>query len=154
MIIYAYNTLLEVNMWECTFSKIYHGVTKEEVWRTYTDIKNWPKWDKGLEYCDMRDEFINGANFILKLKDGPKFKITLYDVVPTERFSDYCKFPGAKMHDVHLFEEVTGGVKLTNTIFVTGILSFLWVKLVAKNVAASVPAQTDAMIEYLRQRNG
>ena len=140
-------------MWKKTFSKIYQGVSLEQVWAAYTDIENWPKWDSSLDYCAMDGEFADGETFDLKLKDGPNFKIYLYDIIPLRAFSDYCKFFGAKMHDVHTFTAVPGGVQVTNTTSVSGVLSFLWVRLVAKDVAAGVPAQTDSMISYIKQRN-
>lgn len=43
------------------------------------------------------------------------------------------------MYDEHLFEATPNGLKITNTITVKGPLSFLWVKLVASKIAASLP---------------
>lgn len=139
-------------MWQKTFSKFYPGLSKEDIWHAYTDVQNWPLWDKGLESCEIMGDFADGEYFTLKMQNGPKVKIYLYDVKPFDCFSDYCKFFGAEMHDVHVFEDKPGGVQVTNTTSVKGVLSWLWVKLVAKDVAASVPAQTNAMVEYIRHK--
>lgn len=139
-------------MWVKKFSKVYKGIQKEDVWNVWADVTNWPKWDKGLEYCDMKQSFIPGSQFILKPLGGPKVKITLSEVVPNKKFTDYCKFFGATMYDAHELDEVEEGLQITNTITVTGPLAFLWTHLVAKNVAMSVPEQTDNLVEFIKSR--
>lgn len=44
------------------------------------------------------------------------------------------------MFDTHSMEQTPEGLKLTNTVFVTGPLKKIWVTLVAKNVADTAPA--------------
>lgn len=139
-------------MWVKTYTKTYLGVTKESIWRIWADVNNWPKWDKELEYCKMKGEFIQGTPFILKPKGGPKVKITLSEVIPEVKFTDYCKFLGATMFDEHMLEDIEGGVCISNTIRVQGLLSFIWVRLVAKKVANAVPIQLDALVELARSQ--
>lgn len=134
-------------MWIKSYNKVYRGVKKEDVWRIWSDVNNWPKWDKELEYCKMDNMFREGSQFILKPKGGPKVTITLSEVKPNEKFTDYCKFFGATMYDAHELEETSDGLRITNTITVTGPLSFIWVNLVAKNVANSIPKQMDALVD-------
>lgn len=54
------------------------------------------------------------------------------------------------MYDAYELEETTDGLRITNIITVTGPLSFLWAQLVAKNVAAGVPEQTNALVDFAR----
>lgn len=75
-------------MWVKSYSKVYQGVKKEDIWRIWSDVNNWPKWDKELEYCKMHDEFIEGTQFILKPKNGPKVKLILSEVKPSEKFTN------------------------------------------------------------------
>lgn len=143
-------------MWVKSFNKIYQGVRKEDFWRAWADIKNWPKWDKELEYCQTGHDFAfsEGNQFILKPIGGPNIRIRLAEVVENYKFTDYCKFISATMYDAHELEETPKGVRITNTITVTGPLSFLWVRLVAKNVVNSIPKQTDALIKYVSANCG
>lgn len=134
-------------MWVKSYNKVYQGVKKESIWRLWSDVNNWPRWDKELEYCKMDSMFAEGNQFILKPIGGPKVKITLSEVRPNEKFTDYCKFLGATMFDAHELEETPDGLRITNTITVTGPLTFIWVNLVAKNVANSVPKQMDALVD-------
>lgn len=139
-------------MWAKSYSKVYQGIKKEDIWHLWADVNNWPKWDKELEYCKLEGAFIEGNQFILKPMNGPKVKIMLSEVVPNEKFIDYCKFPGATMYDAHYLEDIADGVRVTNTISVKGLLSFIWIKLVAKNVADSAPRQTDALVDLARSK--
>ena len=138
-------------MWSQSFSRVYTNISKEQIWAAWSDVNHWPRWDKGLDYCDMKDSFTEGTKFILKPKGGPKVKIFISKIIPYQEFSDYCRFPGAKMFDEHFLEESPEGLKITNKITVKGPLSFLWVKLVAKNVAQGAPEQTESLVEYARK---
>lgn len=139
-------------MWVKSYSKVYPGIAKEDIWRLWADVKNWPRWDKGLEYCQISKgfSFAQDHHFILKPVGGPKVKIVLSEVMPNYKFTDYCKFFGATMCDAHELEETTDGLRITNMITVTGPLSFLWTKLVAKNIANAIPEQTDALVNFAR----
>ncbi len=133
-------------MWIKSYSKIYSGVKKEDIWRLWSDVNNWPRWDSELEYCELKGEFVAGNQFILKPMGGPKVNIILSEVVKNKCFTDYAKFPGAVMYDAHELEDTAEGLCIRNTISVKGILSFLWVHLVAKKVAHSVPKHMDALV--------
>lgn len=140
-------------MWIRKFTKIYTGVSKDQIWRAWTDVNNWPAWDTELEYCTFAGSFNEGEQFILKPKGGPKVNITLSNVQEQTAFSDYCRFPGAIMHDHHELTQEVSGVRITNTITVSGILGFLWAHLVAKHVANAVPTQTDNLVKYVREQH-
>ena len=137
-------------MWTKTYSKTYPNVTKEQIWQLWANVNNWPTWDKELDFCKMEGAFETGNQFILKPKGGPTVKIMLSEVIPHQKFTDYTKFFGATMYDAHELTETPAGLQITHTSTVAGILSFLWVKLVANNVAASIPNQTDALVALAR----
>jgi len=137
-------------MWAKSYSKIYKDVKKEDIWRVWADVNNWPRWDKELDYCKMDGTFVRGNQFVLKPIDGPKVKIILSEVIPNIKFTDYCKFFGATMYDAHQIDETPEGIRITSTISVTGLLSIIWVNLVAKNVANGVPKQMDALVDLAR----
>jgi hypothetical protein len=65
---------------------------------------------------------------------------------------DVTRFPLAKMYGEHIFEETAEGLKITITMSVKGILSFLWVKLVAQKIVDDLPidmlAQVKAAAKY------
>ena len=133
-------------MWVKSYSKVFQGITKADVWRAWSDVNSWPTWDSELDYCKMDAAFVKGTQFILKPKGGPNVNITLSDVKPNESFTDYCKFFGATMYDAHTLEDTPDGLRITNTITMTGPLRFVWIHLVVKNIVASLPKQMDALV--------
>ncbi len=137
-------------MWTKTYSKVFQGINREDIWRVWTDVNSWPKWQNDLDDCKMEGSFSVGNHFLLKPKGVKAVKIVLTKIEEGRGFTDCTKFPLAKMYDNHEMEETPQGLKLTHTLVVTGPLQWLWVKLVAKNVADTVPAQVEALVNFAR----
>ncbi len=57
------------------------------------------------------------------------------------------------MYDTHTMEETATGLKLTNTMVVTGPLKWLWIKLVAQNVADTVPDEIEALMKLAKSQS-
>ncbi len=134
-------------MWTKSHSITTRSVTKEQMWNLFSDVANWNKWDNGIDSSSLHSKFEAGHYITLKPAGGPTVKIELLEVVPCKRFLDRTNFPLAKMWDDHTFEETSQGLKITHTITVKGILSALWVKLVAGKMAAGLPADMQRQIE-------
>lgn len=135
-------------MWIKTYSTITKNVSNEQMWRLFADVNNWQKWDHEIEYAKLEGNFEAGNYFILKPKGSPKVKIALVEVIENKKFVDLTKFPLAKMYGEHVFEQTAEGLKITTTMKVTGLLSFLWIKLVAQNIVNGLPTETQNQIKY------
>ncbi len=140
-------------MWIRTFSETYSGVSADTIWKLWTDIENWPKWHGRLEYCKLEGEFKVGSSFYLKPKKMRAVKIELTEIIEGVQFTDCTRFPGAKMYDTHKLEKTADGVTLTNHLTVQGPLKWLWIKLVANNVADSVSEKTENLVTLARRSN-
>jgi hypothetical protein len=138
-------------MWTRTHSKLYPRTPASAVWALWADVNGWAQWHGDLDFCRMEGPFQAGTEFSLRPKGGPTVKIQLLEVEPGRGFTDLTRFPGARMVDIHRLEETPEGLRLSNTVEVSGPLGFLWVKLVAQGVAASAPAEMDA-VAALAQR--
>lgn len=141
-------------MWSKTYTKTFQGINKEDIWRIWTDVNNWSQWHGDLDYCKMEGPFEVGNHFMLKPKDVRAVKIVLTEIKVGRSFTDCTSFPGARMWDTHTVEETTAGLKLTNTLVVTGPLKSLWIKLVAQNVANTVPNEMESLVKLARVSNG
>lgn len=137
-------------MWVREYSEVFQGVTSDSVWKLWTDINNWPQWHDDLDSCVLEGEFKVGNHFMLKPKGMKAVKIVLTEIDEGMSFTDCTAFPGAKMYDTHSLEETPEGLKLSNKLVVTGPLKWLWVKLVAKKVADTIPDETQALIKLAR----
>ena len=138
-------------MYSKIHSRFYSGVSRRALWRIWEDVDNWPSWHADLDACHLQGAFKVGNHFILKPKGGRAVKILLTEINEGHSFTDCTCFFGAKMFDTHIIEEKNDGVLLTNKLVVTGPLQWLWVVLVAKDVAATVPADMDALIDFAKQ---
>jgi len=136
------------------YSKTFQGVSKEDIWRIWTDINNWPQWHGDLDECKIEGEFKVGNHFMLKPKGMGAVKIMLTEIVEVQHFTDCTSFPGAKMYDTHSLEETPEGLKLSNKLVVTGLLKWLWIKLVAQHVADSISEETEALVNLARSSRG
>lgn len=135
-------------MWTKSHSITTKDSTAEQLWKLFSNVNQWHIWDTGIEYAKMDGTFEKGSRFILKPKGGPKVKIELIEATPNRSFTDFTKFPLAKMYGTHLFEETSEGLKMTTTMKVEGLLSFLWVKLVAQGIVDALPVEMEAQIKY------
>jgi len=68
-----------------------------------------------------------------------------------EVFTDTYYFPLARMDGIHRMEKITDGLHLTTTIRLTGPLQWLWRKLVAEKIVATLPHQTNLLIELAKK---
>lgn len=98
-------------------SAVSQKITPAQVWAIWTDVNNWPTWDKGLEYCKLEGEFKQGATFSLKPMGAPmELKTTLIEVEPNSHFKDTTSLPLGTVEVTHKVEKTDDGVKVTHTI--------------------------------------
>ncbi len=140
-------------MWTQTHQQFYPNLRAEPIWRRWADINRWPQWHEGLESCQIHGPFETGHYFMLKPKGRSAVKIKLVDVQKGRSFTDCTQFFGAKMFDIHTMEEKNGGLLISNKVIVTGPLQWLWIKLVAKKVANSIPCKMDALAALATKEN-
>ena len=134
-------------MWIKSHSITIKKVAKEQIWRMFANVDNWATWDEGVDFAELHGTFKKGNFFTFKPKGGPKLKIELMEATENKSFTDFTRFPLAKMYGKHTFEETPDGLKITTTMSVEGILSFLWIKLVAKDIVDALPADMEKQIE-------
>jgi hypothetical protein len=137
-------------MWVSTYDKLFKGLKKETVWLLWKDVNNWPQWHGDLDYCRMDGPFEVGNYFFLKPKGVREVKIEITEIEEGVSFTDCTKFFGARMYDTHSLVETEEGLVLRNKLVVTGPLQWLWVKLVAKNVAHSVPEEIEELVKLAK----
>ena len=140
-------------MWTKSFDKIYSGIKREDIWALWIDVNSWSEWHDDLEYCKMAGSFEVGNYFFLKPKGVREVKIFLTEIEEGKKFTDCTTFFGAKMYDTHMMEETSDGLKISNKVTVTGPLKWLWVRLVAQNVADTSSDQIEKLVNLARGKN-
>jgi hypothetical protein len=134
-------------MWIKSHSITTKKVTKEQLWKLFSNVDNWAAWDKGVEFAQLEGKFEKGDFFVFKPKGGPKLSIEIIEATENKSFTDFTRFPLAKMYGKHTFEDTSDGVKVTTTMSVEGLLSFVWIKLVAQGIVDALPMDMEHQIE-------
>ncbi len=140
-------------MWIREHQQLVKDIKKETIWALWKDINHWPAWHDDLEYCRLNGEFAVGNFFMLKPQNAPAVKIMIIEMEEGKSFTDCTKFFGAQMIDTHSMEETSEGLLLKNKLVVQGPLKWLWIHLVARHVANTVPDETEALVNLARQEN-
>ena len=138
-------------MWMKAHRQFYPGVSAEVIWKIWTDINNWPSCHDDLDDCKLDGDFRVGNHFMLKPKGAPAVKVMLIEMNEMQNFTDCTQFFGAKMYNTHSMEVEENGVLLSNRLWVTGPLKWLWIKLVAKHVADTVPDEMASLVNLARK---
>ena len=134
-------------MWTKTHSTVTKEATKEQMWNLFTDINNWHLWNNEIEFAKLEGKFEAGNHYLIQPKNGRIVKVILLEVVENKHCLEFGEFPLAKMFYDHILEETPNGLKITSTIIMKGLLSFLWVQLVVKKIAASMPGHMQEQIK-------
>jgi hypothetical protein len=137
-------------MWTKSYSTTVKGIDVDRLWRVWSDVDGWNRWQGDLDFARLEGSFTAGSTFLLKPKGGPKVRIELLTVEPNRRFVDLTRFPLARMYGEHEFIARGDEVEIRTSVSVEGALGFLWRKLVAEGVARSLEEQTRGLVARAR----
>lgn len=138
-------------MWSGTHAIVTTDVTKEQMWKLFSAVNNWPSWDDSVEYAHLEGRFESGNHFVFQPKGGPKLKLKIVEATENKSFTDLTTFPLAKMYGEHHWEETPQGLKITTTMKVSGLLGFLWRRLVAQAIVDGLPHDMQHQIQAAKQ---
>lgn len=133
-------------MWT-TEAKRTTTATKEQIWKLWTDIPNWKLWDKDVEHSDISGDIKQGTNGVLKPVGGPKTKLVITECEHLKVFTDRSFLPLCKMDFIHSMTETKNGLEITHKVVMTGFLTFLFSKIIGKNIAKGLPQAVENLIK-------
>lgn len=125
-------------MWSKEIS-IKTKASKEQIWKLWTNVSNWNTWDDQVLSSNLNGDFKIGRIGQLVPKGGPKSNFELVEVTPKKSFTSRSKFPLTKMDFIHQIEEVEGEIILTHKVQITGMLTFLFSRLIGNKVIKELP---------------
>jgi Polyketide cyclase / dehydrase and lipid transport len=62
--------------------------TPETIWRLFTEVATWPRWNAGVEKIEMTEPFATGATFTMTVPGQPPLTTRLLDVRERSHFVD------------------------------------------------------------------
>lgn len=138
-------------MWHKSVSIVTSEVTQDQVWSVLTNINRWNEWDADIEWTSLKGEARLNADFVLKPKGGPKTKLTISQFDKPNVFADISHLPFAKMHTIHTLAQTSEGLNIRVDIKVTGLLTFLWSKVIAQKQIDGGISQMKYLIEKAKK---
>ena len=62
--------------------------TPAQIWKLFSDVVGWKKWNAGIENIEIHGPFAKGTTFSMQPPGGDAFTSTLIDVKENEAFTD------------------------------------------------------------------
>lgn len=121
------------------------------IWNTWADIENWPRWDRGLEWCKTEGAFQAGTTYTLKPVGGPEVRAEITECQPLRRFADVTRLPLATMEFSHELTESQEGLRVTHRVRIWGPLGFVFAQLIGKDAARDLPATMRQLVETAQE---
>ncbi len=85
---------------------------------------------------------------------GPATRFTFIEVTPEVGFADVSRLPLARLTFTHRIEPTGTGSRFTHRVTIAGPLSRLFVRVIGKNIAASLPTSMRALARLAETSSG
>lgn len=135
-----------------THQDIYRDIQAEQLWRVWADVNHRHQWDTDTEWAKLDGKFTAGSTFRFKPKGGPALRMRITEATPNRSFTDCFSLWIAKLYGIHVMEPIGAGLQVTTHIAVSGPGRWLMQKMLAENIAKTIPEQTQQAIDLARQR--
>jgi hypothetical protein len=134
-------------MWQTTATAT-TPAGRAAVFARYADAGSWPTWDTEVEWVSHDGPFTAGTTGRLKPKGGPTTKFTIVSLETDRAFQDVTRLPGARLVFDHvLTDQPGGGTAITHTVSITGPMTFLFSRVIGRNIARGLPATVSALAQ-------
>ncbi len=110
------------------------NASREQIWNVWIDVNNWRKWDKEIKSSYIDGEFKVGTYGALKPIKGAQSKFKIVSSTKRDEFTIQSSLPFAKMNFIHKITEKNGELFITHRIEITGLLSFLFSRIVGEKL--------------------
>lgn len=116
------------------------------IWKLWADVASWNEWDQDIEYARLEGEFQAGAKGVLKPRSGPRVAFTIAELAQGVSFTSISSLPLTRLRFAHhLVPMPGGGCKVTHRIEMSGMLAFLFGRLLGPGMKSSLPQAMDRL---------
>ena len=99
------------------------------VWRLWSDVEGWNRWDEEVEWSRLHGPFEVGVRGVLKPRGGPKTSFETTEIWWERAFVDRTRLPLARMDFLHEMESVEGGTRTMHGVRISGSFSPIFARL-------------------------
>jgi hypothetical protein len=137
-----------MSRWE-TPSTLEADVAPQLVWeRAYADAGAWAIWNSEIKRASLDGPLALGAKARIVFRTGLRLRFRVVECQAGRLFTDEARLPGARMGHRHLIESTEGGgSRLVNTIYLEGVLTPLWRRILGPAAARALPDAQRAIVE-------
>ena len=118
----------------------------EAVWRAWTDVEGWPKWDTELEYARLDGEFREGATGVLKAKDGPESEFVVTYVDPERGYPYEVDLPLAALVLERTSKPDGDALVIQHRVAFTGFLGWFFAALLKSDYEEALPGVMEKLV--------
>lgn len=133
-------------MWNFEVSRL-TTAKSEQIWELWTDVSNWSTWDSEVSYSKIVGKFQVGSNGIIKPRVGPKSKFKIIECTAFKSFTSRGVLPLCKIDLIHTISNTETGLLITHKIVMTGLMTFLFAKVIGSKISASLPESVENLIK-------
>jgi hypothetical protein len=127
---------------------------KEKIWPLWTDVKNWNKWNVGVEYSYLNGYFENGVNGSFKTFIGSKplfLFFVLKNCIFDKSFTMEIKLALCNMDIGYELMEEENRVKIKHYIKIRGPLTFIHKKNIGGKIWERMPKSIERLAEMAKE---
>lgn len=121
--------------------------SKEQLWKLWTNVRQWNTWDRDIATAEVFGEFKTGTKGRIKPVDGPKISFTITECTPFTSFTNTSILPLCMIHFHHSIHETAQGNIVTHRVTITGLMAFFFTKILGPKLRAGLPIAIDRLIE-------
>lgn len=93
----------------------------EAIWRAWTDVAHWPRWNADIEHIELSGPFATGSTIAMTTRDQNTIQLRLAEVLDGKRFIDEAHVAGTAIHTTHEIERLGDGrTRVTYRLHATG----------------------------------
>lgn len=126
----------------------------DQVWKAWSDVSNWNKWDHDIEWSVLSGEFKNGGKITLKPRNSSEVHGVIENCEPLRSFTNatpikFFELTLATLRFYHFLQERNSQVKIVNRIEITGPCAFIFWQLIGKSIARGFAKQLESLVCYV-----
>lgn len=123
----------------------------DALWAVLSDIPKWPNIDTQIERIEVDGAPKLGTTFRLKPRGGPTLSLVVDRFEPPNTYADLCSMPLAKMRTTHELLDDGEETVIRVTIEIFGLLAPVWSRIVGRQHANGLRAQTERFVARARE---
>lgn len=122
--------------------------TPADIWKVWTDVSAWPKWDHDLEWARLDGPFTAGTNGELKPKGWFSSKFQLIAVEKNKHHSDKTAMPLTQVIFHHsIVPHDPYKIRVVHHIKATGLLAPLLYFTMRKKLQKGLPEAVERLVK-------